>query len=260
MGLEVGLNQISHLTLFQLGAPGRTKRFQRIADAMHFAGVECQTHRPRAFVTRHHLQRQSQGRLQYFGNIVGAAARRHAADLQYCARCFPLLDTGNSRGLSDADNEIILRRHAQVLEFGAIERHARQAENLLKDQTADEIADSESIRLGYFVDMIRRQQTRRPRHIIDDHRRRSGNMFPHMARDHSRVSIEAATWSQTDDQSNGFAFEKSILRKKNRWQTECRREPQHRQYTSHERNHFSPPSITDYRAHSISRRTRCDSA
>jgi len=82
---------------------------------------------------------------------------------------------------------------------------------LLKGQASDEIPDREAIGLGGFVDVVGRQQTRRPGHVINDRGRGPGNMFAYMARNYSRIGIEAPARRQTDDDPDRLALVKRFL-------------------------------------------------
>ena len=59
----------------------------------------------------------------------------------------PAVHVGDAGGFMHADNKIVLRRHADVLEFGGIEFDAGFAEELLQEQSADKVADGETVGL-----------------------------------------------------------------------------------------------------------------
>ena len=109
--------------------------------------------------------------------------------------CFdgePGVEIGDAGGFVHAENEIVLRRHADVLKSIGVELDARFAEQLLQEQAADEMADGETVGPGDFVSVVGRNHAAGARHVLDDHDGIAGNMFSHVPGDSSRVSVVAA--------------------------------------------------------------------
>src|SRR6185295_3387326 len=112
---------------------------------------------------------------QYVGDIVRAGAGGDAAELDDLLGGHPGLDVIEAGALGDADNEVILARNADVLKLGSVELDPWFAEGLLQEQTADEMADGESVRPRRFVGIVGRDHTAGARHVLHDHYRIAGN-------------------------------------------------------------------------------------
>ena len=123
-----------------------------------------------------------------------------------------MIDARDAAHFVDADGGGVLSRHAEVLELAPVEFNAGFAENVLEDETADEMADREAIRFGDFVDVVGGDQTARAGHVLDDKSRIAGNMLAQVARDGSRVGVVAAAGGAADDDADRFAFVEWFLR------------------------------------------------
>ena len=112
----------------------------------------------------------------------------------------------------DADGGSVLGRDAEVFELAPVELNAGFAQDMLEDQSADEMADGEAVRLGDFVDVIGGDQTAGAGHVFDDEGRIAGNMLAQVARDGARVGVVAAAGGAADDDADRFAFVEWFLR------------------------------------------------
>ena len=124
----------------------------------------------------------------------------------------PIVDARDAAHFGDADGGGVLSRHAEVLEFPAVELDARFSEHVLEDEPADKVADREAVRFGDFVSMVRGNQTARAGHVFDDKSRIARDMLAQVARDGARVGIVTSAGRAADDNADGFAFVKRILR------------------------------------------------
>jgi hypothetical protein len=115
-----------------------------------------------------------------------------------------LLDVGDARGLGYSKDKIVLSRHPDVFEFERIEFNAGLAEELLKKLSANEMADGETVGFGHLEEMVRRNQSARSRHVVNDDGRSTGNMIAEVAGNKACVGIVPATWRGPNDDPNCF--------------------------------------------------------
>src|SRR6185503_8959374 len=110
------------------------------------------------------------------------------------------------------DGGRVLGRDAEVLELAPVELNTGFAQNMLEDQTADEMANDEAIRFGDFVDVVGGDQTAGAGHVFDDEGRIAGNMLAQVARDGARVGVVTAPGGAADDDADRFTFVERFLR------------------------------------------------
>jgi len=111
-----------------------------------------------------------------------------------------------------ASNIFILQRRAEPFEAPAVKLDALIAEDLLKQQRADEVADCQPIRRGRFEEIVSGETAPRSPHVVDDHGWIARDMSGHMPRDDASVLIESATGGKADDDADRFAPVKILRR------------------------------------------------
>ena len=112
----------------------------------------------------------------------------------------------NARRLGHPKDKIVLRRHSDVFKFERIEFNARLAEELLQELSADEMADGETVGFGYFKEVVRRNQSPRPGHVVNDDARFPGNILAEVAGNKASVRIVPTSWRGAHDNSDCFPF------------------------------------------------------
>ena len=105
-----------------------------------------------------------------------------------------------------ANDETILRRHAEVFEFERIEFDSGFTQQLLQSDAAQVMADGETVGLGDLVKIVGGDDRAGAGHVLDDHRRIAWNMFAEVTRQRAGVEIVAAAGGEADDDADGFAL------------------------------------------------------
>src|SRR5712691_11328538 len=106
---------------------------------------------------------------------------------------------------------MLVHRRSDVLELPRVELGALLAEDLAQEQAADEVANGEPVGPGDLVEIVRRDEAARPRHVLDDDRRVARDVLAHVPRDRPRVSVEAAARREADHDAHGLALVEGLL-------------------------------------------------
>src|SRR6266511_6098016 len=106
---------------------------------------------------------------------------------------------------------MVLGRDADVLKFTAVELDRWILKELLQEKTAKNMAYGEAVRLGRFVHIICRNHAASAGHVVNNDSRITGNVLAHLAGDHPRIQIVAATWSEPYDKADRFTLIKGRL-------------------------------------------------
>src|SRR5712691_9648286 len=106
---------------------------------------------------------------------------------------------------------MLVHRRSDVLELPRVELGALLAEDLAQEQAADEVADGEPVGPGDLVEIVRRDEAARPRHVLDDDRRVARDVLAHVPRDRPRVSVEAAARREADNDAHVLALVEGLL-------------------------------------------------
>ncbi len=178
----------------------------RVTQPADLTAVECQADWRGPFISRNNLNRQAESDLDDFGSIVGPVTGCYGAKFDRCLGCEPLLHACDARRLGHAEDKIILRRHPDVFKLERIELDARFGEKLLQELSANEMADGKAVGLGYFEEMIRRNQSPGARHVVHDDGRVVGNILAKMTRDKTGVGVVPASGRGANNNPNGFAL------------------------------------------------------
>src|SRR3990172_4140398 len=102
------------------------------------------------------------------------------------------------------------------------------------------MADDRAVARSAVIDVIRRDQHGRPRHILDDNVGFAGNVLSEVARDKPGVRIIASTGGTTDDELDCFALIEVLDRGGKRRDQRYRDKEREQKYTERFR-HTSPP-------------------
>src|SRR4029078_2007698 len=126
---------------------------------------------------RNELNRHAHDGAYDLGDVVGGGARTDTTEFQRGLSRQQIVDARDAAHFADADGGRVLGRDAEVLELAPVELNTGFAQNMLEDQTADEMANDEAIRFGDFVDVVGGDQTAGAGHVFDDEGRIAGNML-----------------------------------------------------------------------------------
>jgi hypothetical protein len=123
-----------------------------------------------------------------------------------------LIDIRHAAFLAYGAHGAVLHRHTEEFQLAHVYVDAFHAEDSAQNQTAVEHTDGQTIGFRAAVDVLRGNEGASARHIFDDERRISRNMFAHMARHGASVDIKSTAWAAADDDTNGLAFVKVFRR------------------------------------------------
>ena len=107
-----------------------------------------------------------------------------------------------------ADDEIVLRGHAEVFEFKRVELNSGFTQQLLQGDAAEVVADGKAVGLGDLVKIISRDDAACACHVFDDQTRVARNMFAHVTGDRAGIDVVASARCEADDNADGFALVK----------------------------------------------------
>src|SRR3989338_6872011 len=108
---------------------------------MNLTAVEGEANFRRAFVTGNQWDGQPDSRHDNLGDVIGRSAGSDGAKLERRLGSEPLLHAGNAGRFGDPDRRVVLCWDPQVLKFPRIKLDSYLSQNLLQNQTADEMAD-----------------------------------------------------------------------------------------------------------------------
>src|SRR5262249_52846365 len=102
-------------------------------------------------------------------------------------------------------DDVIADRRADKLELARVKLDTGLAKHLTEKESADEVADGETVRLGDFEDMISGDQATSAGHVLDYDTGLAGDVFTQVAGDGSVIGVKTPASREAYYDANRFA-------------------------------------------------------